>query len=275
MLIITCLNSTNLFKLEVENNSASDTINANGTDGVIILEYHTVTDTPDVDSVQYNVKPSDFSAQLDYLHELGYNTITTLEYMKAVRGKLTLPENPIILTFDDGYENNYTEMLPILEAHGMKAVVYVITNEIGKPGYLNVEQLRQMQRRGVEIGSHTANHRPLIGLSRVELEHEIGDSKTFLEWNGIDTVYSLSYPNGAYEDKVVEVLKSKNYLTAVTGDAGLNVFDTDPFKLQRVNIPQPHFGLFEFKMRLLKANLLTKLGINQHRQLKLDKTKNN
>ena len=62
-------------------------------------------------------------------------------------------------------------------------------------------------------------------------------------------------------------------MTAVTGDAGLNTFDTDPFKLQRVNIPQPRLGKFEFKMRLLKAELLTRLGINQHRKQKFSEVK--
>lgn len=233
--------------------------------GFPILEYHTVTDTPDEDSERYNVPPTDFNAQLDYLRENGYNTITTLEFMKAKRGKLTLPDNPIILTFDDGYEDNYLYMLPILEAHEMKAVVYVITNEIGNPGYLTLDELREMQNRGVEIGSHTANHRPLFELSRDDILHEVGASKLFLEWNGINTVFSLSYPNGLYGDKVIEILRDENYLTAVTGDAGLNDFDTNPYLLQRVNIPRPRLGIFEFKLRLLKAKVFAKLGILQHK----------
>ena len=233
-------------------------------EGFPILEYHTVTHSPDEGSEKYNILPSDFSAQLDYLKENGYNTITTLEYMKAKRGKLKLPEKPIILTFDDGYEDNYSTMLPILEAHNMKAVVYVITNEIGNPGYLTVEELRDMQNLGIEIGSHTANHRPIIDITRSELLHEIRASKYFLEWNGINTVFSFSYPNGIHSDEIVKILKDNNYLTAVTGDAGLNNFKTNPYLLQRVNIPQPTFGLFEFRLRLLKAEVAAKLGIFQH-----------
>jgi len=236
--------------------------------GFPILEYHTVTDTPEEGSELYNVPPEDFAAQLDYLKKNGYTTITTLEFMKAKRGKFTLPDKPIILSFDDGYEDNYTNMLPILEAHGMKAVVYVITNEVGKPGYLNLNQIREMQERGIEIGSHTANHRPLSGLSHDEMTYEVRMSKRFIEWSGLNTIFSLSYPNGAYSDELVEILKKENYLTAVTGDAGLNDFDTNPYLMQRVNIPKPRFGILEFRLRLLKSELAARLHILQHKLTK-------
>ena len=234
-------------------------------EGFPILEYHMVTETPSIDAGRYNVPPSDFNAQLDYLQQNGYNTITMQEYVLAKQGKMPLPDNPIILTFDDGYADNYEYMMPILRAHKMKAVVYVIANEIGKPGYLTIEQLREMQGRGIEIGSHTANHRPLLGLNRKELLHEIGDSKIFLEWSGINEASSLSYPNGLYNEEIINILKETNYKSAVTGDAGLNNFETNPYLLQRVNIPEPYLGIFEFRIRLFKTKLFAKFKINQHR----------
>ena len=232
--------------------------------GIPILEYHMVTMHPREDAEHYNVPPEEFAAQLDYLSEQGYTTITMLEYMKAKKGKLTLPEKPIILTFDDGYADNYQEMLPILEAHGMKAVVYMVTNMIGQPGYLSWEQLREMQERGVEIGSHTANHLPLTELSPEERAEEVQLSKLLMEWNGIRTVFSLSYPNGKYDDSLPQLLRESEYLTAVTGDPGLNTFQTDPYLMQRVNIPDSPFGMTAFRLRLLKAEWMTKLGWMQH-----------
>ena len=234
-------------------------------EGFPILEYHMINEIPNIDAKSYNISPSDFNAQLDYLQQNGYNTITMQEFVLARQGKFKLPDNPIILTFDDGYADNYEIMMPILRAHKMKAVVYVIANELGKPGYLTIDQLREMQGRGIEIGSHTANHRPLVGLNQEELLHEIGDSKIFIEWNGINEAGSLSYPNGLYNDDIIKILKDRNYHTAITGDAGLNNFDTNPYLLQRVNIPKPHFGISEFKFRLLKAKIFAKFGINQHK----------
>ena len=233
-------------------------------DGIPILEYHMVDTVEDEDSHLYNVPPEDFAAQLDYLQREGYTTITLLDYLRAKKGKQELPEKPIILTFDDGYEDNYTQMLPLLEARGMRAVVFVVTNDIGLPDYLTWDELHDMSRRGIEIGSHTANHQPLTTMSEAEQQEEMHLSKLLLEWNGIHTVYAFSYPNGAYDETMPELLEQNGYLTAVTGDAGLNTFETNPYLMQRVNIPHPRFGLFEFKLRLLKAEVFTKLRIHQH-----------
>ena len=229
-------------------------------EGFPILEYHQVTDEQ-LDPVfeVYNVPPAEFSAQLDFLQAQGYTTITLQDFMRAVHGKATLPEKPIVLTFDDGYADNYSTMLPILEAHKMTAVVYVITNEVGKKNYMSLEQLKDMQRRGIEIGSHTADHLPLTEMTPDEQLYQIQASKRFLEWSGLATIYSLSYPNGAFNDAITEILRREQYLTAVTGDAGLNTLETNPYKLYRVHVRKPRFGLNEFKFRLFKAKFFAKL----------------
>ncbi len=229
-------------------------------EGFPILEYHQVTDAPlDPDFEVYNVPPDEFAAQLDYLQSEGYTTITLQDFMRAVHGKSSLPDKPIVLTFDDGYRDNYSTMLPILEAHGMTAVVYVITNEIGKENYLTLDELKDMQRRGIEIGSHTADHLPLTTLDEPTRLKQIRDSKIFLEWSGLQTIYSLSYPNGAFNAEIIEILKQTEYLTAVTGEAGLNTLDTNPYELFRVHIRKPRFGLTEFKLRLFKAKFFAKV----------------
>ena len=233
-------------------------------EGIPVLEYHMVADTSPEDGWAYNVPPEDFRDQLDYLREEGYTAISMLDYMKAKKGKAELPPRPVILTFDDGYESNYTTLLPILESYGMKATVYMVTNDIGLPGYLTWDELRDMQERGIEIGSHTANHQPLTEMDRSRQEEEMRLSKLLLEWNGIHTVFSFSYPNGAYDSGMPELLAQNGYLTAVTGDAGLNTFQTDPYLLQRINIPHPRFGRMEFRLRLFKAAVMTRLGIRQH-----------
>lgn len=234
--------------------------------GIPILEYHKIDAVDDAEGKEYTVPPAEFEKQLAYLQAEGYTTITLLDYMKARKGKLELPAKPIVLTFDDGYEDNYTTMLPIIERYNMKAVVYMVTNDIGKTGYLTWDELRDMQERGVEIGSHTANHQPLTKLERDKQIEEMHLSKLLMEWNGIKTVFSFSYPNGAYDENMPMLLQENEYLTAVTGDAGLNTMTTNPYLLQRLNIPRPRFGLLEFKLRLFKAELFTRLNIKQHQE---------
>lgn len=229
-------------------------------EGFPILEYHQVTDAPlDPDFEIYNVPPADFAAQLDYLQAEGYTTITLKDFMYAVKGYRTLPEKPIVLTFDDGYADNYKVMLPILEAHGMTAVIYVITNELGQKNYLKLDELKDLQKRGIEIGSHTADHLPLTTLDNEILRRQIRESKIYLEWSGLEPICSLSYPNGAFNAEIEQILREENYLAAVTGDAGLNTLETNPYELYRVHIRKPRFGLTEFKFRLWKAKFFAKL----------------
>ena len=109
--------------------------------GFPILEYHMVTENPRPGAEKYVVPPADFAEQLDYLASEGYTTITPQDYARARKGKQTLPEKPVILSFDDGYEDNHRVVLPMLEEHGMKAVFYVVTNDIGLPGYMTWDNL--------------------------------------------------------------------------------------------------------------------------------------
>ena len=229
--------------------------------GFPILEYHMVKENSSAEERPYVVPPADFAEQLDYLIAEGYTTITPQDYARARKGKQTLPAKPVILSFDDGYEDNYRVVLPMLEERGMKAVFYMVTNDIGQPGYLTWDNLFAMERRGMEIGSHTANHIPLTTLSREQQRDELRLSKLMLEWKGMKTIYSFSYPNGAYDDGVVAMLQEEEYLTAVTGEAGLNSLDTNPYRLHRVNIAPPRLGLMEFRLRLMKADIAARLNV--------------
>lgn len=232
--------------------------------GVLVLEYHHVSDDVEDEGWAYTVPVADFKEQLDYLQAQGYTTISMQDFVRAKKGKQELPDKPVILTFDDGYEDNYTVLLPMLEERGMKATVYMVTNSIGRKGYLSWNQLRDMQNRGIELGSHTANHQPLTSLERDKQAEEMKLSKLLMEWNGLKTIFTFSYPNGAYDEGMPELLKENEYLTAVTGDGGLNTFKTNPYLLQRTNIPHPRLGLTEFKLRLFKGEVMTRLGIHQH-----------
>ena len=229
--------------------------------GFPILEYHMVTENPRPGAEKYVVPPADFAEQLDYLASEGYTTITPQDYARARKGKQTLPEKPVILSFDDGYEDNHRVVLPMLEERGMKAVFYVVTNDIGLPGYMTWDNLFDMERRGMEIGSHTANHIPLTTLPPEKQREELRLSKLMLEWKGLKTIYSFSYPTGAYDEGIVTMLAEEDYLTAVTGEAGLNNVETNPYLLHRVNIPPPHFGLTEFRLRLMKADIAARLDV--------------
>lgn len=229
--------------------------------GVMIFEYHRVNDiTAKTDD--YSLSREEFQEQLDYFKENNYHTISLMDFIRAEKYGEELPENPIILTFDDGYEDNYTNMMPMVKAMNMKATMFMATNYVGKENYVNWQQLKEMQANGIEIGSHTANHIPLTQSDNVA--DEIKLSKLLMEWNGLKTIYFFSYPNGIYTDESIQLLKDNHYLAAVTGDAGYNTFKTNKYLLQRTNVSNYRFGKLGFKWRILKTKILYRLGINQH-----------
>ena len=90
-------------------------------------------------------------------------------------------------------------------------------------------------------------------------------SRQLMEMYGLQAVVSFSYPNGAYDEAIAQRVREAGYQTAVTGDAGLNQPDTNPYELQRINVAHPRFGLTEFRLRLLKGEIMTKLHWHQHK----------
>lgn len=228
--------------------------------GMPILAYHMINDGKST----YSVSPALFEAHLQYLQAQGYTAVSLLDFAKAKKGKFAMPEKPVIITFDDGYADNYTAALPLLEKYGMKASVFMVVNDIGRKGYLTLEQIKDMESRNIEIGSHTANHLPLATLPPDKKKEEIDISKLLLEWKGVKTIFFLAYPNGSYDDECRTFLKQGDYLGALTGDAGLNTEKTDPYRLHRINMPHPMFGMTEFRLRLFKAEFFTKMGLFQH-----------
>ena len=96
-------------------------------------------------------------------------------------------------------------------------------------------------------------------LSPTKYDDEIYLSKLHLEWNGIKTVFFLSYPNGKYNFDLPEYLKEHEFLGAVTGENGFMQLSDNPYLMRRINIPHPRFGLTEFRWRLWKAEFVTKL----------------
>lgn len=225
--------------------------------GVPVLAYHMIDDDDDT----YSVSATEFEKQMQYLKENGYTAISLLEFAKAKKGKFTLPEKPIIITFDDGYANNYTTAMPIMEKYGMKGTMFMVANDIGKEDYFTVEQMKDWQAHHMEIGSHTANHVPLATLTSEQKKEEIVASKLLLEWKGLNTVFFMAYPFGSFDEESEQLLKENDYLGALTGKSGLNTADTNPYLLHRVNVPNPKFGITEFKLRLLKANVYKRLGL--------------
>ena len=169
-----------------------------------ILVYHLISDETYGEYEYLFVKEADFEAQLQEIRRLGYETVFAdeLEYAKG--------EKIVVITFDDGYADNYRTALPLLKKYNMKATVFLVVGLIVTDGYLTEEQIFEMQESGhFRFGSHTVTHRKLDTLSIGDIEKELSESKTKIKAITGSDVCALAYPNGAYNN-MVELLAEKH-----------------------------------------------------------------
>ena len=186
---------------------------------VPILTYHYIRVNPDRNDrlgFALSVTPSDFAAQMDWLAQSGYHPITTDDLYAYLTGDQDLPSKPVILTFDDGYADFYTTALPILRSHDFRAVAYVVSGFVGKDGYMSAAQVREADRSGIEIGSHTVSHANLASLSAASVWSQITQSKLFLEQVVGHPVVSFCYPSGKYTSAVASAVSAAGYHDATT-----------------------------------------------------------
>jgi peptidoglycan/xylan/chitin deacetylase (PgdA/CDA1 family) len=224
---------------------------------VPILAYHQVGDTDDV----YSIPASQFEEQMAYLAKHGYHTISLEDLFNFYDGQGKLPDKPVIITFDDGYEDNYLTALPILEKYNMSATVFIVPNLIGTEDYLSWQQVAEMQQRHTEIGSHTMSHIAMDEISEEQQRREASESKLALEQHVGKSIRFFAYPFGQFTTVTEQILKEAGYRGACAGMPGLNDKSTDAYALKRINVPHPKYGLWEFRLRLFRANLYSKLGL--------------
>jgi peptidoglycan/xylan/chitin deacetylase (PgdA/CDA1 family) len=179
--------------------------------GVPVLMYHALEDeghpagATDPGEQLYILQVRQFQEQMEYLHQEGFRTFL-LEELLAMDG---WPEKSVVLTFDDGHESNYTLALPILNEFGFKADFFITTGWIGTPNYLTEEQILELSKAGMGIGSHGVSHAFLSDLGAVDVEREMLDSRESLASIICKQVTGFSAPGGR-SSVTCEALARKN-----------------------------------------------------------------
>jgi peptidoglycan/xylan/chitin deacetylase (PgdA/CDA1 family) len=203
---------------------------------VPILNYHSVntiafTDTP-------AVNPEVFARQMEFIRKNGYKVISLDEYIqKRLAGEKLI--NTVVITFDDGYDDNYTYAFPILKKYHFPATVFVVAKDINKPRFLKSGQIREMEKDGITFGSHTINHAYLPAvLEEEDLRSEIIDSKLLLEKETGKPVDYFCYPIGGFNDEAKALVKLAGYKAAFTTNRGRGKLNQDLYALKRVKLGQ-------------------------------------
>ncbi len=210
--------------------------------------YHYISIPPaDADAYRRELSlfPDMFQQQLDFLQEQGYTTIHLQDLISYLqRGAPPLPEKPIILTFDDGYLDNYENAFPALQERGMTGTFFIITDFADMAAtdpdyarYATWDKLQEMDAGGMEIGSHSRNHPDLKGQDTDFLVWQALGSSQTIEANLGKKPRVLAYPFGSYDQKVIDVFHSAGFWGAVTTQpAGVEQDNQHLFELKRLRI---------------------------------------
>jgi len=204
----------------------------------ILMYHHVAVPGPEADAIRrdLSVSPAAFEAQMAHLASHGYRTVSLLDLFEHLQGGEALPPRPIILTFDDGYDDNYTHAYPILRRYGLQGTFFIITGLVGRPGYLTWEQAREMRRGGMSLEAHTCTHPDLARSGPEQVGAEVKNAKAALERELGGPVFFFSYPSGKYNAAVIAALEASGYLGAVTTRYGTTQEAGALYELRRVRI---------------------------------------
>ena len=161
--------------------------------------YHLIMEEPYNSNTALFVRPGDFEDQIKGLIDEDYVFLFANDYRKT-------KQKSIMITFDDGYLDNYTTMFPIIKKYNVKVTIFLISDSIGKPEHMTEEQIKEMADSGlVKFESHTATHPALPNLNEKQLINEFERSITTIEELTGQKVTVLAYPGGKFDQNVIDV----------------------------------------------------------------------
>lgn len=237
--------------------------------GVPILTYYRVND---VDKNAFTLTVEQFDAQMKFLVDDGYTVISPDELLDAWEGGGSLPNKPVVITFDEGSADDYKNVFPILQKYNLKATMFVITDNVNLyPNYMTWDQAREMQASGlVDIESHTLSNRSLLDIhSYDKLWDQIYGSKQAIEWYLKKPAKFIAYPEGKYTADAEDLSKEVGYRAGFAIYYGLAHKEPKNYVLDRI----PIYGsnshtLLRFKMRLKGAPIVAALSRAKDRLIK-------
>ncbi|HET9373634.1 MAG TPA: polysaccharide deacetylase family protein, partial [Chthoniobacterales bacterium] len=214
---------------------------------VPILMYHRIADDGPASLARYRVAPDLFAAQIAALHRAGYRTVRLEQWIGAIIRNEPLPGQPIILTFDDGYQDFLTAGMPVLRHYGFSATVFLVADRVGGVAewdsyfgptapLLSWSEVRVLQEAGIEFGCHSATHLPMIGMHLAELTEQTARARGILEKGLAAPVTALAYPYGAENEFVRRVVANLGFQGAVSCEPGISRLGDDLLRLPRIEV---------------------------------------
>jgi len=241
------------------------------------LVYHRVCDDRETFRSTYVVRASDFRRQMESLVERGYRTVSTEEMLSSsVSGN---GRRSVVLTFDDGYRDNYTHAFPVLKELGLTATIFLVADLSRRTNWWDVslgipevpllvpEQIREMAGGGIDFGSHTLHHCSLPSLDDRALAEELGRSREVIAGITGRPVFALSYPYSHVDARVKEAVQDAGYGCAFAVNDGPFHAWSDRWEIRRVNVTSEAQGI-RFGAKISGAEKLALWAWSRARQIR-------
>jgi peptidoglycan/xylan/chitin deacetylase (PgdA/CDA1 family)/SAM-dependent methyltransferase len=217
------------------------------TTAVPILMYHSVADDGPAELAPYRISPSRFREQLRYLRHHGYHSVTLAQWGECLAARRALPGRPVILTFDDGYKDFIENAWPILERADFGATLFVVTEKVGGVAdwdpaasrplpLMSWHDLRELEAKGVEIGSHSASHQDFSAISADRVTAEGRQARARLREELGKEASIIAFPWGRADEAVRRSLACCGYTLGLTTWGGHSTLGDDPMNLPRIEI---------------------------------------
>jgi len=184
------------------------------------------------------VTPENFQRQMQYLVDKKYNVISLDEYIKGKKSEEKFPRNTVVITIDDGFQDNFTYAYPVLKEHGFSATIFLIASYISaEDEYLGWAEAQEMLNNNILFGAHTTNNKYLPGIKNTdELITEIRGSKKIIEDNIGKKINYFCYPTGGFSEQIKEITRKAGYQAALTTNRGYAEGSSDLFEIKRVKV---------------------------------------
>lgn len=206
-----------------------------------VLMYHYIrllSDKSDEMGANLSVTPEAFNHQLSYLENNGYETIDFDRALRLFANEEKIEKKPVILTFDDGYNDAYLSAMPLLKAHGQIGVFYIISAFIMRDGFLSFDDVSGLIENKMVIGCHTLDHQDLTRLPLDKVRSELVDCKESLKNVYSVPVSDFSYPSGKYDNAVKNAVQEAGFKTATTTKSGIWKQSDDPYLIPRIRMTE-------------------------------------
>jgi peptidoglycan/xylan/chitin deacetylase (PgdA/CDA1 family) len=216
-----------------------------------ILMYHSISCTYMARFRAFVVSPAVFAEQMAYLYQQGYTPITVTHLVNArSNARTVLPERPVVLTFDDGFADFFTNALPVLKQYHFTATLYISTACVGATSrwlrreretsrpMLTWEQVAEISSSGIECGAHTHSHPQLDTLKVYRVKDEIERSKELLEDHLRQDILSFAYPFGYFTARVRQQVREAGFRSACAFRHAMSTENDDPFSLARLMVSE-------------------------------------